>query len=120
MNYMGNAPNIDLSQLSFLSRKASQPDAPTPPQPSSLSETGFEDELQSTLDILRNMDGQYFNQEVEGEASETDGTMMLMHSVFSDLPHEHDLQGEERGDGEDEEVGVGGSGEEPMFNDSSP
>nr|KAG5707237.1 hypothetical protein BaRGS_000011 [Batillaria attramentaria] len=86
-------------------RKASAPDAAPPPQPASnsgLSESGFEDELQSTLDILRNIDGQYFNQDMEGES---DGAMMLMQSVFSELSQEPDMQsaeeeGEEEGAGE--------------------
>lgn len=66
-----------------------------PPQPSassSLNIAGFEDELQSTLDILRNIDGHYFNQEVEADVVENENTMMIIQSVFGDLSQEHDAQ----------------------------
>lgn len=93
MNYMGNAPNIDLSQL--MPNKTPAANILVPPQPSassSLNIAGFEDELQSTLDILRNIDGHYFNQEVEADVVENENTMMIIQSVFGDLSQEHDAQ----------------------------
>ena len=86
---MGNAPNIDLSQL--------MPGAKTPntavtasPSPSRVAAdsgmTEFQglDDLHLTMDILRRIDGQYFiGQDVEGED--------LMHNVFGDLTQ--DLHG---------------------------
>ena len=85
MNYMGNAPNIDLSQLmeGKTNTAPSEPAAAATVGQHSTQLQGLDD-LQSTLEILQGMDSHYFN------AHQPDSED-LMRSVFGDLAQE--LQG---------------------------
>lgn len=99
MNYMGNAPNIDLSQLipgKTAAASVANPSLSQAVTDSSVTEFQGLDELHLTMDILRGIDGQYFiGQDVEGED--------LMHNVFGDLTQ--DLHSAVAASSQDEEEG---------------